>query len=63
MEIRSNVWFTLSGALDLTRKNRNVYSHLAQLPSKSADVIEKDLKRTFSTKAANLKYCAILRRL
>jgi len=62
-EIRSNVWFVVSGGLDLIRKNRNVYSHLTQLDSKSADVIEKDLKRTFVGKVANEKWEKIMRRI
>lgn len=62
-DIRSNVWFVISGGLDLIRKNRNVYDHLTQLDSKSADVIEKDLKRTFVGKEPNLKYEHILRRV
>ena len=62
-EIRSNVWFIVTGSLDLMRKNRTVYEHLSQTHSKCIDVIEKDLKRTFLAKESNLKYEQILRRI
>ena len=63
IEIRSNVWFIVSGAFDLMRKNRNVFKHLSQINSKCIDVIEKDLKRTFLDKESNVKYEHQLRRI
>eukprot|EP01084_Bolivina_argentea_P242556 406871_1 len=51
-EMRSNVWFIISGARDLMTKNRNVFEHLTTSlgDTKCTDGIEKDLTRTFLTR-------------
>jgi len=53
----------ISGALNLMKKNRNVFDDLSRINSKCIDVIEKDLKRTFMLKETNIKYEHKLRKI
>eukprot|EP01084_Bolivina_argentea_P298634 514661_1 len=64
-EVRSNVWFIVSGARDLMNANCNIYDDLIekQPNTKCMKQIEKDYCRSLGSKNMNIKYKHRLRRI
>ena len=64
-ELRSTAWFVISGARSLMKRHRNLYQSLSRRnPQKEClEDIEKDLRRTFSSKSMTDRYSDKLYRI